>query len=43
MKQKNKGSSFASWLREEGIYEEVTGTAINLNPAVGTVEESQRA
>jgi len=30
MKQKPKGSSFDSWLREEGIYEEATGTAINL-------------
>ena len=28
MKKKNIGSSFDSWLREEGIYEEVTGTAI---------------
>ena len=28
MKEKNKGSSFDSWLREEGIYEEVTATAI---------------
>jgi predicted XRE-type DNA-binding protein len=28
MKKKNVGSSFDSWLREEGIYEEVTATAI---------------
>jgi hypothetical protein len=28
MKKKNMGSSFDSWLREEGIYEEVTATAI---------------
>ena len=28
MKRRNLGSSFDSWLREEGIYEEVTSTAI---------------
>ncbi len=28
MKNKNIGSSFDSWLREEGIYEEVTAAAI---------------
>jgi antitoxin HicB len=28
MKKKNIGSSFDGWLREEGIYEEVTATAI---------------
>jgi predicted XRE-type DNA-binding protein len=28
MKTKNIGSSFDSWLREEGLYEEVTATAI---------------
>ena len=28
MKKKNIGSSFDSWLREEGIYEEVTAGAI---------------
>ncbi len=28
MKKKNIGSSFDSWLREEGIYEESTATAI---------------
>jgi hypothetical protein len=28
MKKKNIGSSFDSWLREEGIYEEITSTAI---------------
>ena len=28
MKKKNIGSSFDNWLREEGIYEEVTATAI---------------
>ena len=28
MKKKNIGSSFDSWLREEGIYEEVTANAI---------------
>ena len=28
MKKKNVGSSFDSWLREEGIYEEVTATAL---------------
>lgn len=28
MKRKNIGSSFDSWLKEEGIYEEVTTTAI---------------
>lgn len=28
MKKKNIGSSFDSWLREEGIHEEVTATAI---------------
>jgi len=28
MKKKNFGSSFDSWLREEGIYEEITSTAI---------------
>lgn len=28
MKQKNKGSSFDSWLHEEGIHQEVTSTAI---------------
>jgi antitoxin HicB len=28
LKKKNIGSSFDSWLREEGIYEEVTAAAI---------------
>jgi len=28
MKKKNIGSSFDSWLHEEGIYEEVSATAI---------------
>ena len=28
MKKKNIGSSFDGWLREEGIYEEITATAI---------------
>jgi hypothetical protein len=28
MKKKNIGSSFDSWLREEGMYEEVTASAI---------------
>jgi len=28
VKKKNIGSSFDSWLREEGIHEEVTATAI---------------
>jgi antitoxin HicB len=28
MKKKNSGSSFDSWLREEGIYEEVATAAI---------------
>ena len=28
MKKTNIGSSFDSWLREEGIYQEVTATAI---------------
>ena len=28
MKKSNVGSSFDSWLREEGIYEEVTATAL---------------
>jgi antitoxin HicB len=28
MKKKNIGSSFDSWLREEGIYEEITAGAI---------------
>ena len=28
MKKSNIGSSFDSWLREEGIYQEVTATAI---------------
>jgi DNA-binding Xre family transcriptional regulator len=28
MKKENIGSSFDSWLREEGIYQEVTATAI---------------
>src|SRR6202041_1274974 len=28
VKKKNIGSSFDGWLREEGIYEEVTATAI---------------
>jgi len=28
MKKRNIGSSFDSWLREEGLYEEVTATAI---------------
>jgi predicted XRE-type DNA-binding protein len=28
MKKKNIGSSFDSWLRQEGVYEEVTATAI---------------
>lgn len=28
MKKKNIGSSFDSWLREEGIYEETASTAI---------------
>ncbi len=28
MKKKNIGSSFDSWLREEGIYEEVTAKAL---------------
>ena len=33
MNRKNIGSSFDSWLREEGIYEEVTATAIKRVPA----------
>ena len=28
MKRENRGSSFADWLRDEGIYEEVTAAAI---------------
>ena len=28
MENKNLGSSFDSWLREEGIYDETTSTAI---------------
>jgi antitoxin HicB len=28
MKKKNIGSSFDSWLREEGLYEEVSATAL---------------
>jgi hypothetical protein len=28
MKKKNIGSSFDSWLREDGTYEQVTATAI---------------
>lgn len=28
MKQKNVGSSFDGWLREEGLYEEVSASAI---------------
>jgi DNA-binding Xre family transcriptional regulator len=28
MKKKNIGSSFDSWLREEGLYEEVTAAAV---------------
>lgn len=28
MKRKNIGSTFDSWLREEGLYEEVSGAAI---------------
>ncbi len=28
MKKKNIGSSFDSWLREEGLYEETTATAL---------------
>ena len=28
MKKKNIGSSFDTWLREEGIYEEVSAAAI---------------
>jgi antitoxin HicB len=28
MRKKNMGSSFDSWLREEGLYEEVTATAL---------------
>ena len=28
MKERNIGSAFDSWLREEGIYQEVTATAI---------------
>ncbi len=28
MKKKNLGSSFDSWLREDGIYEETTSTAV---------------
>ncbi len=28
MKRKNIGSTFDSWLREEGLYEEVSATAI---------------
>lgn len=28
MKKRNIGSSFDAWLREDGTYEEVTGTAI---------------
>ena len=28
MKKKNVGSTFDSWLREEGIYEKVSATAI---------------
>ena len=29
MKKKNIGSTFDSWLREEGLYEDVSATAIN--------------
>jgi antitoxin HicB len=38
MKKKNIGSSFDSWLREEGIYEEVSAAAIKrvLARQVGT-------
>jgi antitoxin HicB len=28
MKKKNVGSTFDSWLREEGLYEEVSATAV---------------
>lgn len=28
MKRENKGSSFDEWLKEEGIYEEVSATAV---------------
>ena len=28
VKKKNMGSTFDSWLREEGLYEEVSATAI---------------
>ena len=28
MKKQNIGSSFDSWLREEGVYQEITATAI---------------
>ena len=33
MKEKNIGSSFDSWLKEEGIYEEATSKAIKRVPA----------
>ena len=33
MEEKNVGSSFDSWLREEGIYEEVTAAAMERSRA----------
>jgi len=42
MKKRNIGSSFDSWLREEGVYEEVTAGAIKRILA-RQVEEAMKA
>ncbi len=44
MKKKSIGSSFDSWLREEGIYEEVTASAIKrvLARQVGAAMKEKR-
>ena len=41
MKKKNIGSTFDSWLREEGLYEEVSATAIK-RVVVRQVEAAMR-
>ena len=50
MKEKNIGSSFDSWLQDEGIYEEVTTNAIkrvtirqtSARPAPNQIEDQQK-
>jgi hypothetical protein len=48
MKKKNIGSSFDSWLREEGLYEEVTATVIErlraaVKEGIGDIERGDYA